>query len=290
MRALLVRAVLALYPAAIRDRYGDEIAELLHASPAPGRDLADTAWCALRDRLTHRAETMTMAQARTAAWTMLRLLGTPSALGVLMLALISTMGVLANLGKLYEFGGYMYAAATVLSVPPAWLFGRWMARTRPIPAVVFAVPVALGLGVAAIAVLPGFGQVMGEESAASLTAIACWAAGAALLAYTLRVLLRNGRSAAARVVGVAGGVLLPAAATAVYVLAALPAERAPRRFAPLWWVSSVSGWDPGLVDDAYRQLEDVIKLLPQMLTLCTVFVLAVVSVTASRPRIAAESA
>jgi hypothetical protein len=34
----------------------------------------------------------------------------------------------------------------------------------------------------------------------------------------------------------------------------------------------------------------VIKLLPQMLTLCTVFVLAVVAVTATRPRTVAESA
>ncbi|GAB4054025.1 hypothetical protein GCM10028775_42320 [Catellatospora paridis] len=231
-----------------------------------------------------------MAQARTATGTMLRLIGTPSALGVLMLALMSTMGVLASMGDLYEFGNHLYATAMVLSVPPAWFFGRWMARVRSIPAAVFAVPVALGMGVAAIAVLPGFGQVMGEELAASLTATASWAVGAVLLAYTLRALLRDGRSGAARLVGVAGGVLLPAAATAVYVLAALPAERAPRRFAPLWWVSSVSSWDPGLVDDAYRQLEDVIKLLPQMLTLCTVFVLAVVAVTATRPRTAAQSA
>ncbi|WP_155384995.1 hypothetical protein [Catellatospora paridis] len=290
MRTELIRAVLALYPAAIRERYGDEIAELLHASPTLGRDLADTAWCALRDRLTHRSETTTMAQARTATGTMLRLIGTPSALGVLMLALMSTMGVLASMGDLYEFGNHLYATAMVLSVPPAWFFGRWMARVRSIPAAVFAVPVALGMGVAAIAVLPGFGQVMGEELAASLTATASWAVGAVLLAYTLRALLRDGRSGAARLVGVAGGVLLPAAATAVYVLAALPAERAPRRFAPLWWVSSVSSWDPGLVDDAYRQLEDVIKLLPQMLTLCTVFVLAVVAVTATRPRTAAQSA
>lgn len=290
MRAPLIRAVLALYPAAIRERYGAEIAELLHASPTPARDLADTAWCALRDRLTHRSETMTMAQARTAAWTVLRLVATPSVLGLLVLGLISTMIVLANQRHWYWFGDYMYATATVLAIPAAWFLGRWMAWVRPIPAAVFAVPVAVGLGVAAIAVVPGFGQVMGEETAASLTAIASWTAGAALLGYMLRGLLCDGRTAAARLVGVAGGVLVPAAATAVYVLAALPAERAPRRFAPLWWVSSVSGWDPGLVDDAYRQLEDVIKLLPQMLTLCTVFVLAVTAVTASRPRTVAQSA
>ncbi|MEU8077675.1 hypothetical protein AB0B31_19740 [Catellatospora citrea] len=290
MRAPLVRAVLALYPAPVRERYGDEIAELLHASPTPGRDLADTAWCALRDRLTHRSETTTMAQARTAAWTVLRLIATPAVLGLLVLGLISTMIVLANQRNWHWLGDYMYAAATVLAVAPAWLLGRWMARVRPIPAAVFAVPAAVGSGVAAIAVVPGFGQVMGEVTAASLIAIVSWAAGAALLGYALRGLLGNGRTVAGRLVGVVGGVLLPAAATAVYVLAALPAERAPRRFAPLWWVSGVSGWDPGLVDDAYRQLEDVIKLLPQMLTLCTVFVLAVVAVTATRPRTVAQSA
>ncbi|WP_155368669.1 hypothetical protein [Catellatospora vulcania] len=290
MRALLIRAVLALYPPAVRERYGDEIAELLHDSPRPGRDLADTAWCALRDRLTHRTETMTMAQARAAGWTVLRLIAVPPALGLLMLGLISAMIAVANQARLYEFGDHMYAAATLLAVPPAWLLGRWLVRIRPIPAVAFVVPVAVGLGVAAIAAVPGLGQAMGEVLSASLTAVVCWTAGGALLAYTLRVLLRRGRPAGAWVVGLAGGLLLPAAATAVYVLAALPAERAPRRFAPLWWASSISGWDPGLVDDAYRQLEDVIKLLPQMLTLCTVFLLAVVTVTATRPRTAAESA
>ncbi|WP_213450859.1 hypothetical protein [Rhizomonospora bruguierae] len=44
----------------------------------------------------------------------------------------------------------------------------------------------------------------------------------------------------------------------------------------------MSWWDPGLVDGAYRQLADSIKVLPPMLTMCTVFLLAVVGVTARR--------
>ena len=46
----MVRAVLALYPADLRERYGPEIADLLAGSSAPWRDVADVAWCALLER------------------------------------------------------------------------------------------------------------------------------------------------------------------------------------------------------------------------------------------------
>jgi len=44
-------AVLALYPPAVRERYGEEIAALLEQSRTPARDLADVAWAALIDRV-----------------------------------------------------------------------------------------------------------------------------------------------------------------------------------------------------------------------------------------------
>lgn len=43
MRRWLLDGVVALYPRAIRERYGEEITDLLTNSPTPVRDLGD--WC-----------------------------------------------------------------------------------------------------------------------------------------------------------------------------------------------------------------------------------------------------
>ncbi|GIJ27023.1 hypothetical protein Vqi01_21850 [Micromonospora qiuiae] len=290
MRARLIRAVLALYPAAIRERYGDEIAELLAASANPARDLADTARCALRDRLTHQVETMTVAQARTAARTLIKLVAAPLAFGVLLLFLWTTAGLLADVTGAHEAAPYGGTLALVLAAASMWWFGRWMARTERIVAAVVVVPAALALGVAGITAVPRVGEVHSEVRAGSLAAVACWAIGAAGLGWAVSVLLRHGRRAVGWLTSGVGALLLLDAVTAVYVFTALPPERAPRHNAPLWYLSSMSGWDPGLVDGAHRQLEDSIKMLPPMLTMCTVFLLAVLGVTASRPRPAGSAA
>ncbi|NES17071.1 MULTISPECIES: hypothetical protein [Micromonospora] len=284
MRARLIRAVLALYPTAIRERYGEEIAELLATSDTPARDLADTARCALRDRLTHRTETMTLAQARTAAATLIKLVVAPFAFGVLLLALLTTAGLLADMTGAHEATPYGYALAVALAAASTWWSGRRMARTMPIVAAAVVVPAALALGAAGISAVPHVGDVLGEVRAGSLAAVACWAAGATGLGWAVSVLLRRGRRAAAWLSSGIGALLLLDAVTAVYVFTALPPERAPRHNAPLWYLSSMSWWDPGLVDGAYLQLEDSIKMLPPVLTMCTVFLLGV---TASRPRPAA---
>ncbi|MFI7425891.1 hypothetical protein ACIBPB_02775 [Micromonospora sp. NPDC049836] len=282
MRARIIRAVLALYPAAIRERYGDEIAELLAASDTPVRDLADTARCAVHDRLTRRPGTISVAQARTAAFTVIKLVIAPLAFGVLLLLLLTTAGLLADATGAYEAAPYGYALAVALAAASMWWFGRWMARSEQIVAAAVVVPAALALGVAAISAVRPVGEVLGEVRAGSLAAVACWALGALVLGWAVRALLRRGRRAAAWLIGGIGALLLLDAVTAVYVFTALPAERAPRHNAPLWYLSTMSWWDPGLVDGAYRQLEDSIKMLPPMLTMCTVFLLAVVGVSARR--------
>ncbi|MGW9193657.1 hypothetical protein [Micromonospora chersina] len=283
MRARLIRAVLALYPAAIRERYGDEIAELLAASDTPARDLADTARCALHDRLTRRAEPITVARARTAGFIVFKLVVAPLAFGVLLLLLLTTAGLLADVTGAHEAAPYGYTLAVALAAASMWWFGRWMAHSVSIVAAAVVVPAALALGVAGISAVPPIGDVLGEVRAGSLTAVACWAVGATGLGCAVSVLLRRGRRVAAWLSSVLGALLLLDAVTAVYVVTALPPERAPRHNAPLWYLSAMSWWDPGLVDGAYRQLEDSIKMLPPMLTMCTVFLLAVVGVAASRP-------
>ncbi|KKK03376.1 hypothetical protein [Micromonospora sp. HK10] len=282
MRARLIRAVLALYPAAIRERYGDEIAELLAASDTPVRDLADTARCAVHDRLSRRAGTITVARARTAAFTVIKLVVAPLAFGVLLLLLLTTAGLLADATGAHEAAPYGYALAVALAAASVWWFGRWLAGSEPIVAAAVVVPAALALGLAGISAVRPVGDVLGEVRVGSLAAVACWALGAIALGSAVRVLLRRGRRAVAWLSSGIGGLLLLDAVTAVYVFTALPAERAPRHNAPLWYPSAMSWWDPGLVDGAYRQLEDSIKMLPPMLTMCTVFLLAVVGVTARR--------
>ncbi|MFE9960478.1 hypothetical protein [Micromonospora sp. NPDC005299] len=269
------------------ERYGDEIAELLAASDTPVRDLADTARCALRDRLIQRTETMTVAQAATAGFTLIKLVVAPFAFGVLLLVLLSTAGLLADVTGGHETAPYGYTLAVALAAASMWWFGRWMARSEPMVAAAVVVPVALALGVAGISAVPHVGDVLGEVRAGSLAAVVCWAVGATGLGWAVSVLLRRGRRVAAWLSSGMGALLLLDAVTAVYVVTALPPERAPRHDAPLWYLSTMSWWDPGLVDGAYRQLEDSIKMLPPVLTMCTVFLLAVVGVTASRPRLAA---
>jgi hypothetical protein len=47
---MVARIVLALYPPAVRERYGDEISLLMESSPTPHRDLLNVFWHALLDR------------------------------------------------------------------------------------------------------------------------------------------------------------------------------------------------------------------------------------------------
>ncbi|WP_213450860.1 hypothetical protein [Rhizomonospora bruguierae] len=217
---------LALYPATVRERYGDEIAELLAASDTPARDLADTARCALRDRLSHRTETMTVFQARTAAVTLTKLVAAPCAFSVLLFALLTTGGLLADVTGAHQAAPYGYALAVALAAASMWWFGRRVARSGPIAVPAVVVPVALALGVAGINAAPYVGDVFGEVRAGSLVAVGGWAIGAAGLAWAVSVLLRRGRRAAAWLSSGVGALLLLDAVTAVYVVTALSPERA----------------------------------------------------------------
>ncbi|MEV4417940.1 hypothetical protein [Catellatospora sp. NPDC049609] len=291
MRRLLIRAVLAIYPPAVRERYGDEIAGLLAASATPGRDLADTAWCALRDRVAHRTGTMTVTKARTTGFVLLKLLVAPAVFGVVTVTTIMVGAVAAETAGLHEVADTGYVMALPVIGPLVWLWGRAAGRGEAIGAATVVVPVALALGVAAVAAAPYIGEVVGENRAAALTTIACWCLGAIGLAAAVRALLGRRRTVAAWLTGAAGGLLLMEAATAAYVLTAFPAHAAPRHLAPLWYPATmVNAWDQGLVWEAHRYLEDAMKALPAVLTLCTVFTLAVAGVTASRVRRVASSA
>lgn len=291
MRARLARAVLALYPRATRERYGDEIAGLLAHSPRPWRDLADVARTALGERLTGGRAALARARSRTVLWHLVWLMLMPAALTTVLVALMAAIGqaavqadrwVGAERGASVAYA-LMVLPAALLAWPAGWLAGRATRLAAPW----LAVPVALALGLLAIAAVPGIGMVLGESLPGAAVAITLWCAGTAALARWSGALHSRLRAAAVRVLGT---VLLLEAATVGYVLTALAPDRAPRHLAAYWFPSAISGVDPGLVDEAYLQLSDAIKLLPAVLAVCTVFALTVAAVTARRPQRAPLSA
>ncbi|GAA1650092.1 hypothetical protein ACFQY4_23560 [Catellatospora bangladeshensis] len=290
MRARLARAVLALYPRRVRERYGDEIAGLLANSPRPWRDLADVARAALGERLSGGRAALAQARARTVLWHLVRLMLMPAALTVVLVALMAATGPVLFLADRWVDAERGASVAYALMVLPAallaWPAGLLLGRSTRLAAPWLAVPVTLALGLLAIAAVPGVGMVLGESLPGAAAAIAVWCAGAAALARWSATLSRV-RAAAARVFGT---VLLLEAATIAYVLTALAPVRAPRHLAAWWFPSAISGVDPGLVDGAYLQLSDAIKFLPAMLAVCTVFALTVTAVTRTRPQQAPLSA
>ncbi|MEV0456746.1 hypothetical protein [Catellatospora methionotrophica] len=301
MRAPLIRAVLAVYPAAIRERYGDEIAAMLHDSPRPGRDLADTAWCALRDRLSQRRAAMTPARARAAALTLLWLMLTPVGLSVAWIFCLLPLAMLGGpvmelVAPALHHHQVMPILLSLQVLPVSWLahrLGRATGRSGRVGVAWLAVPLAIGVTVAALAALPDPwpGDLFGGHPAGSGAAVLCWAAGTAVLARAVRTRQRQGRRRAARVLALAGGFAVLDLATAVFVLLAVGHARAPLGYAPLWLPSALTGVDFGLVDGDRWMLGDTVKILPGILTVCTVYTLALVSaVIPDRARAEALSA
>ncbi|GAB3137463.1 hypothetical protein GCM10027290_03230 [Micromonospora sonneratiae] len=290
MRRWLVDRVLILYPHAIRDRYGEEIRELLTDSPTPVRDLADVAWCALIDRITRARESMSLARARTSARTLGKLLLVPPICTVALVTLMMAVGPVLNM--MVALGVDTARAAPVVhssAVVPvgllAWWLGRRVGRNGAVSAAWLAAPATLTVGLLLITGLPGAGIVLGEDRNSSILAVLCWCAGVAALGPLLRVLAGRGRTATALLTATAGGLALLTLTTITYVVSAVEPIRAPRQYALYWYLSSLSGVDPGLVDNGYLQLADAVKFLPALLTVCTVYVFALVTAAArSRSR------
>jgi hypothetical protein len=288
MRQRLIDGALALYPRAIRERYGEEIVDLLAHSPTPVRDLADVTRCALTDRITRRTETITVAQARTGALTLVKLALAPPGFAFALVMLMAVAGPALNMMAALNLDVERAApvAYGILVVPVgllAWWLGRRLGRTGTVPGAWAAMPAALAVGLLAVASVPGPRELLGETPSSSALATACWCAGIAALGLLLRALIDRGRVAAAWLAGAAGGLALLTLATVAYVLSAIDAVRAPREYAPYWYLSTISGVDPGLVDNAYLQLSDAVKLLPSVLTVCTVFAFAQLSTAPANP-------
>ncbi|TDC69127.1 hypothetical protein E1193_30755 [Micromonospora sp. KC606] len=278
MSPRLIRGLLALYPRLVRERYGDEIADLLTHSSRPVRDLADVAWCALTDRREH----FTVHRPCIAKSTMVKLLAAPAIFGMaLLIALSAVLMVFNNIDNART--GYqsiaIASAATVL--PVALLAVRWgrsIGRRGAIAAPGLVVPAALATVVTALWVLPSIplsGESLGASLVATLPATVTWCVGMSVL-ITVTARLR-GRGVLSAVVTVAGGYLVLELSTIANVLSVLDAQAAPRQDALLWYPATITGYDPGLVMGTNDMLHDAVGILPAVLTICTVFALAIVT-------------
>lgn len=277
-RSRLIRAVLALYPRRVRDRYGDEISEMLAHSPRPGRDLADVAWCALADR----GASLTVSHARPHLLRLTGLLAAPLAFGVALATLASV--AVAVLGLVEGFGyrlGYRLAdVAIAASVVPVAAGTVWLARRTgrraTIAAPTFVVPTALTLGTIAVASLPYWGQALGEIWWATLVSSLCWYAATLALGAGGTALMRRARTRAAWTITALGGLAVLDLTCTVYVLLVHHSYGLPASSAFSAYPVLITGADPGLVGDPAGQVAEALKGLPALLTVSTAFTLTLI--------------
>jgi hypothetical protein len=218
--ARLVDATITVYPEAVRDRYGPEIAGLLQDSPRPWRDLGDVAWNAALER----AGTMSAGRLRPHGHQMLALVTFPGVFFVAMIVLLpatsiiaAALGALAGPGHIGFSGdngidmdaGYgTFAVSTALNIAFVALIASLNARrwidSLAVPALAFLVPTLLALGCLGTAVLPPGFVLMYEAPMMLPSGVACWWLMVVVAGTQFSVLRRRGRTAAARTLAVAG--------------------------------------------------------------------------------------
>lgn len=245
-------AVLALYSPAVRERYGEEIADLLEQSRTPARDLADVTWSALTDRMEKLVTADLPATLRR----------TPRGLTVAFVTVLACVAV--------PLLGFSTAPSSI--IPVGLAAGLLCARTggglRPAAVVTGTV--------LALFTLPHLVQLLAGETdrvaeVASTSAFGVAAVGLAALVVTL---IRRNRRTAALTAAVAGGLTLPPLATTMLVLVS-GAEPAGNP----WLAYPVSmlpyrGWSEDGGTAFVPVLADVLVWYPVLYTFCLTFALA----------------
>jgi hypothetical protein len=243
--AWLVTAVLAVYPPRVRERYGEEIAGLLHRSERPWRDLANVTWNAALERIgSVRGAPLRPYVVRMGALLAAPLLFYPALLVALPVAAILSglVGALVGQGAV-SFGsdtglqassqdGPSIATAVVVLAVVATLCAltarQWTDALR-VPALLLVVPTMLVLGACGttMSVLafntlmnaPFVGGPNPEWVAIPVSAAVWWTVLTALLTVH-RALTRHGRTTAARLVVAVAAALTLAVCTAINLLVA----------------------------------------------------------------------
>jgi len=250
-----IAAVLALYPRAIRERYGAEIGELLATSRRPARDLADVARAALRERL--------LAVIRADPRAALRRI--PNRVVVFLVAILAVVLVAVAFVVLPVAIGPLGFAAGL------WVAGResrsWTAR-------------ALTAGLLALFVSPHLAQLLAgwSERISEVAATAAFLVAAVGLA-TLPI--RSGRRRTALVAAI-GLLALPFAATTMFVWFSGSGLPEP------WLAYGMSMLPYGRWSDQWL-LEDALVYYPVLYTWCAWFLAACCLRAVTRPAVVSSS-
>ncbi|BCB74975.1 hypothetical protein GCM10022251_75420 [Phytohabitans flavus] len=308
MRATVIRLVMALYPAPVRDRYGAELTDLLAHSTRPWRDAVDVGRCALADR----AATWTWARSRPQLLRLAWLAAAP--LGFGLAALVVAVGVVGIVTAWVEDGGYEtagaapYAGRDASAIVRDGIAGNLSPAVSPaafsvsillsmlavcgmiaaltllvaprhhLVAPVLTLPASLTVGILAIANLPIVGDVLGQTRSATVLSALCWCAAMLTLGVVITVLIRQGHTRIAVAVLVIGGLATLELTSALYASAARPAA-ADGVSAFSVWPLSIGGFA-----DPSRISTDTLGSLPAMLTMCTTFALTRVAAIAVHQR------
>lgn len=245
--ARLVAAALAVYPPHVRERYGEEIADLLDHSPRPWRDLTNVAWNATLERI----GSVRRAPLRPYAARMGALLSAPMLFYVALMVgrpvsaiLSGVLGALVGQGSVNvsgdgglqtssEDGPFIAAAAVVVAVIATLgvLTARLWTDALRLPALPVVVPAMLVLGAAGTIVAPLTLNTLvnlpldtafdPEWVAVPVSTVVWWALLTALVTRH-RALIRRGRTTAAWLVVVAATTVTPLTSLAIHMLAAGP--------------------------------------------------------------------
>jgi hypothetical protein len=245
--ARLVAAALAVYPPHVRERYGEEIAELLDHSPRPWRDLTNVAWNATLERIgsVRRAPLGPYAVRMGALLSAPMLFYVALMVGMPVSAILSgVLGALVGRGSVNVSGDgglqassedSMFIAAAAVVVTAIAILGALTARlwtdALRLPALPVVVPAMLVLGAAGttvalltfnmIANLPFDNAFNPEWVAVPVSAVVWWILLTALVTR-YRALIRHGRTTAGWLVGAAATAATPVMCLTIHVLAAGP--------------------------------------------------------------------
>ncbi|MGC4747888.1 hypothetical protein ACLQ28_19855 [Micromonospora sp. DT201] len=259
----------------MRDRYGEEIAEMLADSPRPVRDLADVAWCALADR----RENFAVPRLRVRDLGLVTMLAAPIAFTAAYFAVLLAITILLN--TRHEI---VQLITNVIMLAPmaflAFVWGRQLRPTRPIAVFNVVVPAALAIVfLSLIMIAPDhqfYGLVEGRggsEWVPDTLAAVSWCAGLIVLALATASLRKREHYRIAIIVGVVGAFAVMELSTVVHVLSLLNGQEAPREYALLWYPAAISGGDFGLGRPG-AALGGAVGSVSVVLTVCTVFALA----------------
>lgn len=248
----LHKAVLALYPPAVRERYGEEIAALLEQSRTPMHDLADVAWAALTDRV----EKLMTADIPAA------LRRTPRRLTVASVTVLACVAV--------PLLGFSAVPSAIVLIGLA--AGMLCARRGD----GFSSAAIVGGVVLTLLTLPHLVQLLSGsiERVAEVASTAGFVAASAALAALVVALVRRDRRTAALTTAAIGGLTLPPLASTMLVLIS-GAEPAGNPWLA-YWVSMLPyrGWSEEGGAEFVGVLFDTLVWYPALYTFCLSFLLA----------------